>query len=411
MIGVMKILQVNSFYYNRGGDCTHMFATTKLLEQHGHVVTHFSMNHPLNFKSPYAKGWPSYIDFKDVLKTINIKTAFNVIGRSIYSFEAKKCISCILDDEKPDLVHIHNILHHITPSILGEIKKRKIPIVWTLHDYTIICPNTSFITDKGEICEACKKRKFFMAPIKRCKKNSFAASIVAMLENYIHRIMNIYRHVDIFISPSNFLREKFIEFGMDKKVITLNNFISVETIQPQYKNKGYVIYLGRLSLIKGVDTLIEATKSFPNILLKVIGDGELREAFESQNIKNVELLGFKSGRELEDLIKNAMFIVVPSQWYENFPYSILEAFAYGKPAIGAHIGGIPELIIDGETGYTFESGNVNDLRLTLRKMLRDPSKIQEMGRNARSLVEKRLNAAQHYEKLMKIYSKVSKFGR
>ena len=207
----MKIIQINSFYYNRGGDCTHMFETTKLLEKHGHTVIPFSMRHPQNFESSYSKYWLSYIDFKEALKSKNIRTMIGVISRTIYSFESRKCISRLLDDEKPDIAHIHNILHHITPSILGEIKNHNIPIVWTLHDYTIICPNTSFLTEKGGICEACKSRKFYMAPLKKCKKNSLAASFVAMLENYTHRILNIFRHVDQFVAPSDFLSKKFVE--------------------------------------------------------------------------------------------------------------------------------------------------------------------------------------------------------
>lgn len=404
----MKVLQINSFYYNRGGDCTHMFATTKLLEQHGHVVIPFAMNHPENFESKYSAYWPSYIDFKEALQSKHIKTMFDVVSRTIYSVEAKKCIGRLLDDEEPDIVHIHNILHYITPSILGEIKKHKIPIVWTLHDYTIICPNTSFLTEKGEICEACKRLKFYMAPLKKCKKNSFPASFVAMLENYVHHILNIFRHVDQFISPSEFLRKKFVEYGMGKKVVTLNNFIDIDKFKPNYSNQGYYLYLGRLTHIKGVDTLIEAAKSFPDIILKVVGEGELKEVFEAQNINNIEFVGFRSGNELEALMRNAMFIVLPSQWYENFPYSVLESFAYGKPVIGARIGGIPEMVVDGETGYTFEAGNVEDLRSKIQKLNNEPLKIVTMGKLARERVEKIWNAEEHYKKLISIYESVMK---
>ncbi len=402
----MKCLQINSFYYNRGGDCTHMFATTKLLKRHGHAVIPFSMNHPDNFDCEYSKYWPSYIDFKESLKSKKIKTAFDVMLRTIYSVEAKRCISRFLDIEKPDLVHMHNILHHITPSILGEIKRRKIPIVWSLHDYTIICPNTSFITENGEICEACKKQKFYMAPVKRCKKNSLAASMVAMVENYVHRFMNVYRHVDRFISPSDFLRRKFIEFGMGERVVTLNNFINEDSITPNFNDDGYYIYLGRLTHIKGVDTLVAAARKIPDVRLKVVGDGELIERFKREDIHNVDFVGFRSGTELHKLITHTMFIVVPSQWYENFPYSILEAFAYGKPVVGARIGGIPELVVDDETGYLFESGNVEDLRSKIQELIGNPSKMEKMGREARRRVEQKWNEEIHYNKLMKIYESV-----
>jgi glycosyltransferase involved in cell wall biosynthesis len=399
----MKILQINSFYYNRGGDCTHMFGTTKLLEKHGHVVIPFSMKHPLNFDSNFQEYWPSFIDYKEAVKNKNIKTSITVITRSLYSLESKKCISRILDDHTPEIAHIHNIHHHITPSILSEIKKRNIPIVWTLHDYTILCPNTSFLTEGGEICESCKKTKYFMAPIKRCKKNSVGASTVAMLENYFHRIIDIYRHVDLFISPSDFLRNKFIEYGMGDKVVTLNNFIDVKKIIPNYSNAGYIIYIGRLNKIKGVGTLVEAVKGLPGIRLKVVGDGELFESFKRQNIPNIEFLGFKTGNDLHQLLSNSMFAVVPSEWYENFPYSVLEPMAFGKPVIGANIGGIPELLRDGETGLLFESGNMHGLREKISYLAEQPDATEMMGRNARRYIENSLNEDIHYKKLMEIY--------
>jgi len=401
----MKITQINSFYYTRGGDCTHMFATTELLRKNGHEVHHFAMNHPMNFESPDDKYWPSYIDYREAIKDKSIKNIFRVIFRSIYSLEAKKCIDRFLDDVKPDLVHIHNILHHITPSILGEIKKRGIPIVWTLHDYTIICPNTSFLTENGDICEACKKRKFFMASVKRCKKNSLGASLVAMLENYVHRLMRVFRHVDFFISPSDFLRKKFVEYGMGQKVVTVNNFMDIADCVPCYENKDYYVYLGRLNHIKGVDTLVEAAKRVPEVVLKVVGVGELKEEFEKQNISNVEFVGFKSGEELKTLTQNAMFAVVPSQWYENFPYSVLEPMAYGKAVIGSRIGGIPELIKDGETGYLFEPHNVDELVSLIKKLSSNNGDIVRMGKNARARVEKEFNQKVHYDKLMEIYQK------
>lgn len=402
----MKILQVNSFYYNRGGDCTHMFAVTKLLEAYGHTIIPFAMNYPLNFRSDYSKYWSSYIDYREIIKSRNLKNAIKVISRSIYSFEAKRCIAQLLDDERPDLVHIHNIMHHITPSILGEIKKKKIPIVWTLHDYTIVCPNSSFLTEKGEVCEACKKRKFFMATVKRCKKNSLAASFVAMLENYMHRFMNIYRHVDRFIAPSEFLHQKFIEYGMGEKVVTLNNFVNVNSVRPNYSNDGYCMYIGRLNHIKGVDTLIEAMKKTYEIRLKVVGDGVLLKGFRSEKVPYVVFEEFKVGKELKNLITNAMFIIVPSEWYENFPYSILEAFVSGKPVIGSRIGGIPELVKDNETGLTFEPGNTEDLRSKIEYLVNNPDKIVEMGKNARKFVERELNAEKYYQRLMEIYEQV-----
>lgn len=383
-----------------------MFATTRLLEQHGHQVVPFSMQHPQNFPSPYAKYWPSYINYREMLKKKNLATLWEVVSRTVYSIEARSCMERFLNDEKPNIVHIHNILHHITPSILGVIKKCGIQIVWTLHDYTILCPNTSFLTDKGEVCEACKKIRFFNAPIKRCKKNSLGASLIAMIENYAHRIMRVYDYVDLFIAPSDFLRKKFEEYGFKGRIVTLNNFVDTAAIQPDFSNERYVVYIGRLNHIKGLDILIEAMQQLPQVPLMIVGEGELLEQVLARKIPNVECVGFKSGEELQQLVAKAAFAVVPSRWYENFPYSVLEPMSLGKPVIGARIGGIPELVRDGETGYTFEVGNVAELRDKIARLFSDQESIERMGRNARRMVETQLDAEIHYKKLMAIYNRL-----
>jgi len=405
----MKIMQVNSFYYNRGGDCTHMFATGKMLEKYGHTVVYFSMQHPLNFASPYSKYWPTHIDYKEALRVKNLLTISRVLLRTVYSFEAKKRIAAMLDAEKPDVVHLHNILHHITPSILGEIRKKRIPIVWTLHDYTIICPNTFFLSDRnGVICEACKSGRFYMAPIKRCKKNSLGASLVAMTENYIHRILCIYRYVDLFLSPSEFLRKKFEEHGMGNRIITLNNFIDINAVMPTYSHKNYAIYAGRLTNIKGVGTLIKVAASISGLKIKIVGDGELKGVLSRQAGGNVEFLGLKSKAAVQELIAGAMFVFVPSECYENFPYAVLEPMAQGKSVIGARIGGIPELIEDGVTGILFKSGDYEDLREKTLYMLRNKDAMVKMGEQARKCVEEHFSEKNHYEQLIGHYQRLIK---
>jgi len=227
-----------------------------------------------------------------------------------------------------------------------------------------------------------------------------------MLENYVHRLMNVYRHVDLFISPSIFLRNKFIECGIGNKVITVNNFINVDEVQPYYSNSGYVVYVGRLNYLKGVDTLIEAAKRVPKLMFKIVGNGELLDVYKDANISNVEFLGYKSGDELHNLIAKSLFAVVPSQWYENFPYSVLESFAFGKAVIGSRVGGIPELIKENETGLLFEMGNVNELREKIEYLCNNEHKILSMGKNARRMVEEKFSAEEHYKKLMGIYKNV-----
>jgi glycosyltransferase involved in cell wall biosynthesis len=221
--------------------------------------------------------------------------------------------------------------------------------------------------------------------------------------------MHISDLIDVYISPSKFLKSKCEEMGFKGKIIYLPNFVRVEDYVPQYGwEENYIVYFGRLSEEKGLFTLIEAVKDIPGITLKIIGEGPLKESLElkveSLKLNNVKLLGYKTGHELKEEIKKAMFVVCPSEWYENNPRSIIESFALGKCAIGARIGGIPELVRDNETGLTFEPGSVDDLRSKITHLLENSFKIQQMGKNARRFVEEEINQEYHYEKLMQIYN-------
>lgn len=413
---IMKVLLVNNFYYNRGGDCTYLFSVKRLLEENKHKVCVFSMHHPQNFESEYSEYFVSYINYTEEIKSKNLLSGLKVLFRTIYSLESRKKLESLIEKERPDIAHIQNIHHHITPSILSVLKKLKIPIVWTLHDYTLICPNTSFLC-QGQICERCKKVRYFWPPIVKCKKNSFVASAMAAIENTMHRIMGVYDLVDVFITPSEFLKNKLIEYGFKKeKILCLNNFIDIDS---SYKNEdkegtgNYYLYVGRISEEKGIRTLLDAAIAEDKIALKIVGDGPLREEmvfYAKSKDKNstIDFLGHKSHKEVIELLKNCKFVVVPSEWYENFPYSILEAFACGKSVIGSRIGGIPELVKEEVTGLTFEPGNLVELRSKIEYYMNNPGKVQEMGKNARLFVKKELNAEGHYRRLMEIYKQVTR---
>ena len=226
-----------------------------------------------------------------------------------------------------------------------------------------------------------------------------------------HRILHIYDLVDAFISPSRFLKSKLEEMGFKKKIVYLPNFVNLQDYQPEYGwQENSIVYFGRLSKEKGLFTLIEAVKGL-DVKLKIIGEGPIRESLEhsakSKEIGNIEFLGYMSGEDLKNEIKKSMFVVLPSEWYENNPRSIIEGFALGKPAVGARIGGIPELVKDGETGLNFETGNVEDLRSKIKYLINNTDKIVVMGKNARRFVEVELNQEVHYKKLIEIYNSVS----
>jgi glycosyltransferase involved in cell wall biosynthesis len=288
------------------------------------------------------------------------------------------------------------------------LKKFHIPVVMTLRDYKLVCASYNMLV-QGKACEACKDGKYYHCFLKGCVKGSKAKSLLNTIEMYLHhKILSIYDIVDIFISPSRFLKTKMGEMGAKGKFVYLPNFVRVDEFQPQYTwNENSIVYFGRLSEEKGLLTLVKAMKDIPEISLKIIGEGPLREHLESGIVKNgignIRFLGYKSGEELNAEIRNSMFVVLPSEWYENNPRAIIEGFALGKPAVGSRIGGIPELVRDDETGFTFQAGDPEDLKKKILLLAKNPEKILLMGKRARSFVEQELNPEKHYEKLMEIY--------
>lgn len=400
----MKILLINKFLYPKGGDAVSTLLTGRLLSEKGHRAVFWGMEHPENQEYPYKELFVSFIDFNKPMGLFQqVKTSLNLL----YSFEAKNKIKKLLKMGIPNVVHLNNFAHQISPSILKVFKKYKIPIVMTLRDYKLVCPAYTMFLN-GKICEKCKNGKFYWCFFHRCTKNSYLKSFLNVVEMYLHhKILHIYNEIDIFIATSKFLKKKIKEMGLKGKVVLLPNFIYSDKIKPffEWKEKS-LSYFGRLSPEKGICTLLEAIKGL-DIKLKIFGDGPIRtyleEKVSKEKIKNVRFFGYKSQYELRNEIKNSMFVVFPSEWYEPFGRTAIESFALGKPVIGSRIGGIPELIKDGETGLTFETGNADDLRKKILYLINDPHKAVKMGKNARKFVEEKFNSEKHYQRLMEIY--------
>lgn len=400
----MKILLINKYLYPKGGDAISTLATGKLLAEKGHEVYHWGMRHPENPEYPYIEHFVRHVDYdKKSGMFQQAKTTLNIL----YSFEARAKIDVLLKKIKPDLVHLNNFAHQISPSVLDAIKKYNIPAIMTMHDYKLVCPAYSMLLN-GEPCERCKGGKYYHCFLKKCTKGSAVKSLINIMEMYLHhRILHIYNKIDLFISPSMFLKNKVGEMGFKGKVEYLPNFADMESLQPSYKwSEENITYVGRLSHEKGLETLIDAVKGL-GIRLKIIGDGPLKETLISgvtdKGVGNVEFLGYKKGTDLQNEIKNSMFTVLPSEWYENNPRSVIESFALGKPVIGARIGGIPELVKDNETGLTFASGNSGELREKISSLVNDKDRIIAMGKNAREFVEREFNPDVHYKGLIEIY--------
>ncbi len=403
----MKVLLINKFLYPRGGDALSTINTGRLLKEKGHKVFYWGMQHPDNPPYEYSRLFVDNIEYGSKMSLRGkISAALNIL----YSFEAKRKIEKILDEVRPDIVHLNNFAHQISPSILHVFKKRGIPSVMTMRDYKLVCPSYSMLAG-GKPCEDCAGGSYYNCILRKCVKNSRLKSFINTAEMYLHhKILNIYDIVDIYISPSVFLKEKVAEMGFKKEVRCLPNFVDTNEFKEDFSFGRELCYFGRLSPEKGVGTLIESFRGL-EANLKIIGSGplekELKDKVEKENITNVRFLGYRTGDDLKREIKDSIAAIIPSECYENNPRSVLESFAVGRPVIGARIGGIPELVQDGVTGCTFNTGDASDLREKILSLINSPDNVKSMGRRARKFIEEKFNPEKHYKKLMDIYTKAT----
>ncbi len=406
----MTILSVTWGWYPTGGDWTYVENINKLYIQNGFKVIPFSTHNPKNIPTPYSNYFVNSYDFKELNKNKSITNGIKAIQSSIVSKDALQKLKELLRVEKIDIAHLHNIHHHITPAIIKVLKEHNIKIIWSLHDYKILCPENSFVSN-GKVCEKCLNGAFYQCAFNKCKKNSILASTLATIEAYYYRKQNIYNLVDIFLCPSEFLYKKFVEGGFPKEKLVLsnycydinliNNFIDENKVEINTDNN-YILYVGRLEKIKGIETLIKAVKN-TNIPLKIVGGGSEENTFKQyiieEKIKNVEFLGFKNKQEVFQLTYNAKFTICPSEWYENFPFSIIETFLLGKPVIGSRMGGIPELVLHNETGLLFEAGNHIELNEKITELWNNNELITKFGSKAKKHAYNLVNFATHWEKI------------
>lgn len=387
----MRILLSNKFYYRRGGDCIYMLNLEQLLKAHGHEVAVFAMDYPDNEETPWKKYFPSNM------------SKLMAFTRPFGSREVKNKFGKLLDDFKPDVVHLNNIHTQLSPVIAELAHRRGIRTVWTLHDYKLLCPRYDCLRNGKEICELCFNGDKSQCKTYRCMKGSRLASEIGYREAMTWNRKRLEECTDLFVCPSRFMAEKMAQGGFRKdKLKVLCNFIDIEKCRKDnYAKNDYYCYVGRLSHEKGVGTLVEAAARLP-YKLKIIGGGPLLEQFKIKNEElkgNVEFLGFRQWDDIKDIVGKARFTVIPSEWYENNPLSVIEAECLGTPVLGARIGGIPELIDEDVNGMTFESGNVDDLAKKIKAMYNADFDYKAIADAAM----KRYNAESYYGEIMKCY--------
>ena len=402
----MNFLLVNKFFWPKGGSEAVFFGEKELLEVHGHRVIPFSMKDERNFASPYERYFVDNVDFSEAGITRKLSAA----GKIIFSLEARQKMSKLLKDNSVDIAHFHIFQHQISPSVFGPLRKKKIPLVLTLHDLKPICPNYKMYV-KGAVCEACKGREFYNCFINKCMMGSRLKSLISTIEMYFHYMMGYYQNVDRYIAVSNFYRNKMIEYGFsEEQVRYIPNYIDANKYNLPYADKGYGLYFGRLSYEKGVDHLLEAAAIASDITFYIAGTGpseeHLRNIVDKNQLSNVKFLGFVSGDDLQILISNASFTIMPSIWYENCPMSVLESLALKTPVIGANIGGIPELVDNDVDGLTYEAGNVGALVSSIKSLMQSTDKRRTMGEFGRMKIIDRFNKETHYQQLMLLYEEL-----
>ena len=378
----MKILFINKFLHPNGGSETYIFKLGDYLRSQGHEVQYFGMEHEGRIVGNRVESYTSDMDFHNGSK---LQKLFYPI-KTIYSSEARKRIRLVLDDFQPDVCHLNNFNFQLTPSVILEIVKwrkktgKTCKLLYTAHDYQLVCPNhMCHNPNTCENCEKCLGGHFINCFKGKCIHGSAAKSLVGTAEAFFWNKTGVYKHIDTIICCSNFMKTKLDTNPLfAKKTLALHNFVdSVE--QRSVEKKDYVLYFGRYSKEKGIETLIQVAKELPHIPFIFAGTGPLEPLLK--DLPNVKNVGFQTGEALEILIRQARFTVYPSEWYENCPFSVMESQLYGTPVLGANIGGIPELIQPGKTGELFESGNSIDLKNKIIGLWSDSSLLETMNYN------------------------------
>lgn len=403
-----SLISINNYYYRRGGAEVVFLEQNRLFEEIGWEVIPFAMRHPKNESTAWSEYFVDEIEFGHDYPAWQKAT---MAGKIIYSFEARDKLAHLLDATKPDIAHAHNIYHHISPSILSLLKQRGIPVVLTTHDLKLACPAYKMLNRHG-ICERCKSGNLFNVVLHRCVQDSLLVSGLVFTESLVHKLLHLYSdNLDRIIVPSRFFEKKLAEWGWPSdKLVHIPNFIRADRLEPQFEPGDYFVYFGRLGPEKGLLTLVAAAIE-AGVRLKIVGtgplDAKLRAASETAGGK-IELLGYQHGDKLWSIVRGSRAVVLPSEWYENAPISLMEGYALGKPLIGSRIGGITELIQENNTGFSFESGNVSALASILRRVAETPANdIATMGRAGRNWMEREFSGERYRDRLLQLYDSLT----
>ena len=406
-----KILYINGTFDNSSGCAIIAKNTYDIFKNNGYNVAYFTTKNAtddVNYK--YTKYFPEH--FNTVTKYL-----FNQ-WRYYYNWTAKKNIEKVIDEFNPNVVHVHSLrMSSLTYSVLSPIIKRNIPIIMTLHDCFLLCPTMKLIKGNGEFCPAiCRGKNKFYCLLNNCD-NTKELCVRWSLMSLVNKITGYDKSISRFISPSNALRDLMIKYNDDineNNIVTINNFLSnkeTKTIQPNYSNKGYFLYIGRLSKEKGIHYLLQAMKDLPKeIKLHIVGKGpdekQLKQYAKENNLNNINFLGFKSREEIKNEYQNCIATILPCNWFEIFGMTNIESAINGKPVIASNIGGIPEIVEHNKTGLLFEPTNIEQLKKSILMYWNNPDLVIEHGRNAYQKATNLYTEDRYFNELKKIYKEV-----
>ena len=424
----MRILLVNKFHYPKGGAETYYLTLGSELKRMGHDVAFFSMHHPDNLPSAWSDYFVTQREYNYVRSPI--KAARDGLALT-YSQEAKNKFESLCEDFRPDVVHLNNVHRQITLSILDApyLARHNVPVVYTAHDYILVCPSYVMLDGAGRVCDACLGGRFSNCLRRKCVKGSVAKSLLAVVEAEFLKATGAYRKIDRIIAPSEFMRKKLLEGGFPPdKVTHMQNFAGDEVLKGALsggdntdRDNPYLLFFGRLSREKGIDVLVDAfTRAIPNLpenlRLVIAGDGPERAAIEEklagmahEDAARIELVGFQVGEDMRRYAERASLAIASSRCRENMPYSIVEAFALGTPVVGTRIGGIPEMVREGETGFVCEPDDAESMASAMERGMRaflDRGAYEKLRSNCRAYVLERCPREKYMNRLVELYQEV-----
>ena len=412
----MKIILVNYRYFFSGGPERYYFNIKELLEKNGHLyLNYYSIVVNGKERPELEKFFLDIIDdeiyfAQSAKKKKSIRLIVKSFSRMFYSLEAKRKMKLLIKDEKPDLVYIIQMYNKISPSIVDAACEMKVPLVHRISDFMYMCPNALFYNDSIGVCEECLKGNRWACVKYRCVLNSPVYSGIKMAAKWLHDVMKVHKRIDAFVVPSEFTYEKLHEYGIPyEKLNHIPTFFNLKEKNPQVTYKPFMLYVGRLEKQKGLMTLVKAFKAIP-YKLRIIGfsnDG-YEEELKSYvgNSKNIEFLGRMDFDQIIPYLKSCLCTVVPSEWYDNFPNSLIESYAFKKAVVATDFGSLQYMIKDNETGLKFKYGDVEDLRSKIVYLFNHKEEAQNMGENGYKLIETDYSPETHYNHLMKVFKKV-----